>query len=1469
MTNVSEIRRFKCVTTFLFLFFVLTSGAPLSGQTTKDAVTDLHFHKFQPKVAPELAGQSATSQNQSEPVNGISAFAAQQMNALQQEKISRTPAQQKIDSNVLYTMRMLAGQPAAPGVAYLYTGVDLDANNNIVVDMVANVTDALLSKLSAAGAQVLYSNLSLRSIRAIIPPNKIESIAASPDVIFISPKQGSLNNRHDSFPNVPGLSGLHLAPGFARRAANVRQQLANAASTPGTPITWQGSVGTEGDLTHQALDARGSFGINGAGLKIGVLSDGVTSAALSQATGDLPPTCGGGVPAPCLTILAGQAGAGDEGTAIMEIIHDMVPGASLYFATADNSITSFAANITALQAAGCKIIVDDVFYFVESPFQDGQAAGVVSTSQGGVVTQAVNQAVANGVFYFSSAGNEGNLDGGTSGTFEGDFVSIAAASPLPTGNVNNFGSGNGFDTITSPGEQVVGLFWADPLGGSSNDYDLYLLNSTGASILGASTNIQNGTQDPVELIGSANVINNNRLVVFQNTGAQNRFFHLVLFRGRLMVATDGETHGHSAASGAYTVAATPAATSAGAPTPNGPFPGPFVSSNQIEFFSSDGPRKIFFNADSTAITAGNFSATGGSVLNKPDITAADGVSVTGVGGFGSPFFGTSAAAPAAASVAALVLSAKPAITAAQMKTALFSTAIDIMAPGFDRDSGNGIVMALPAVNSLGVTGAANPELATISASENPGNGNGVIEAGEGALLQIQLKNTGGLQPATGIFATLTSSTPGVLVTRPAVSPYADMAAGAGGESNLLPFTFTLPSNFPCGQLVNFTLTTNFSGNQTRDLNFSVQTGELTITNTLGSTPTLPSAVTFATGPQVNRINRNGVISACGTPKAFPGAITGSHTGDAYSVTACQAFCFKPELNAGAAGINLFESLYSPTYVPTSIGTNYLGDAGLSTNLQSFGVEVTANTNYTIVVSDVAGNPLPAPAPPNTYTLQIPTCVFNCNVNQLPVVAAHDVTVTAATIGGSANANVDNGSFDPQGGTLTLTQFPVGPYPQGATVVILTATDAQGASTQADATVTVTEPTPPTANLAPGVLTFTSQFVASASVSQAVSVMNSGQAPLHFSAAPAITGANAADFAIASGTTCATAAPVAGAGSCAVNVAFTPSAAGTRTATLVLADDAASTTQMVTLTGTGTLSPSTANLASTSLAFSAQVVGAASASQTATLSNAGEASLHFSAAPAISGVNASDFAIAAGTTCAAATPVAGSGSCVVKISFTPGAAGTRTATLTFADDAASATQTVALTGTGNDFSVSGPSAAVTVTAGQTAAFPITVMAGTGGFPATVTFAQSGAPKMGTTVSFSPAFGSPGNTTLMSTLTITTMPAKLVAGALGLPAQKVPPRQLPIPLWTIATAIVMVSLFQMSKTASRRSAACVVLATIVLLTGLGFAGCGSSSTAPTNTGVSTNPNATPAGTSTITVTVTSGTLAHSTPVTLTVQ
>lgn len=1029
----------------LLALLVAIVSSPLAGQTAK--TTDLQFHRFQPKVAPERAVSTSAASTQGASPSGISFTAAQQMQALQQEKGLRTPAQQKIDSNVLYTIRMMAEQPAAPGVPYLYTGVDLDSNDNIVVDMAANVTEPLLYQLNAAGAQVLYTNKALRSVRASIPPQQIEGIAASPDVIFISPKQGFMTRRVEMPGPVSPLMRWSTSPEFKQRAARVRQQLAAGLSVAGSPQIGQGSVETEGDLTHRAMDARGAFGVDGTGLKIGVLSDGVTHLALSQAQGDLPATCG---TPPCVTVLTGQAGSGDEGTAIMEIIHDMAPGASLYFATADNNIASFAQNVRNLRTAGCDIIVDDVFYFVETPFQDGQAPSVVSTSQGGVVTQAVNDVVASGALYFSSAGNEGNQDDATSGTYEGDFSGVAAGDPLPSGKVHNFGSTT-YDAITSPGFQVVGLWWADPLGGSNNDYDLYVLNSTSATILAASTNIQNGTQDPVELIGSANVINNNRLVVSQNTGASDLFFHLVLFRGTLAVSTAGETHGHSAASGAYTVGATPAAGPFSATSPTGPYPNPFDSTNLVELFSSDGPRQIFFNADSTAITSGNFSSTGGTILNKPDITAANGVSVTGVGGFGSPFYGTSASAPAAAAVAALVLAAQPTLTPAQMRTTLTSTAVDIMGAGFDRDSGNGIVMAWEAIDSLGVTGYANPQFGTITASENPGNGNGVIEAGEGARLEIPLKNTSGVLAATGITAALTFSTSLVYITQPNTSAYADMPVGSSGGNNLSPFTFTLDPTFPCGQTIDFTLTVTYTGGPQRALNFTVPTGMLEITNTLGTTPPALPGITTATGTQVGRINRNGVVGSCAAPKSFPGTITGSHAFDSYTFTACQAFCMEVGLNSDA-GINLYESAYSPSYDPSNIGTNYGGDPGLSGNTQSFSITTTAATPYTIVVNDVAGN-----TTANTYTIQIPACALNCNVNHLPVAVASDVTVIAANTGGTASASIDNGSSDPDSDTLTLTQTPAGPYAVGTTSVMLTVVDTKGATAQATANVTVVNP----------------------------------------------------------------------------------------------------------------------------------------------------------------------------------------------------------------------------------------------------------------------------------------------------------------------------------------------------------------------------------------------------------------------------
>jgi subtilisin family serine protease len=442
------------------------------------------------------------------------------------------------------------------------------------------------------------------------------------------------------------------------------------------------------------------FAVNGRSVTIGVLSDGVDSLARAQASGDLPRD---------VTVLAGQNGVGDEGTAMLEIVHDLAPSARLLFATGFNSIESFADNIRALRAAGADIIVDDIGYFVESPFQLGQASNVLAQYNGGAVSQAVNDVARSGALYFSSAGNSGNLNDGTSGVWEGNFANGGATtSPLPTGGtVHDFNPGS---TVTpynvfAEDTNVLTLFlhWSDPLGASGNDYDLYVLDSTGTQVIAKSNNVQNGTQDPVEgFTGQAQFnLRGIRFVIVKKSSASTRYLHLNTNRGRLQIGTDGQIYGHPAVPTAVGMAATPAGPAPAPATVQGPFPNPFSSVNVVERFSSDGPRQFFYTETGAPITPGNVVKGGGSVVPKPDLTAADGVSTQAdpQEAF-NPFFGTSAAAPHAAAIAALVKQANPALSSPQVLDAMRRTAIDIEAPGFDRDSGVGILDAYRAVSGV-------------------------------------------------------------------------------------------------------------------------------------------------------------------------------------------------------------------------------------------------------------------------------------------------------------------------------------------------------------------------------------------------------------------------------------------------------------------------------------------------------------------------------------------------------------------------------------------------------------------------------------------------------------------------------------------------------------------------------------------------------------------------------------------------
>ncbi|HQU85544.1 MAG TPA: carboxypeptidase regulatory-like domain-containing protein [Pyrinomonadaceae bacterium] len=891
----------------------------------------------------------------------------QQIAALDREKESRTPAQRKVDSRLLYQAKMERKQEIADGVPTLDTGIKVDYYGFVDVDISANVNEKLLSVLRGMSAEIIFSAPQYKSITARMPLAEVENLAARSDVYFIMPKQEAMTSNAENpqpikrpsrniFSSVSETSAADVlktnpAASFQQRAENVRNFLKSKLSAD-DQLT--GTVTSQADTTHRAALARTIANVNGTGLKIGVLSDGVTSLASRQATGDLPAT---------VTVLPGQTGTGDEGTAMLELIYDLAPGAQLYFATAFTSITSFAQNIRDLRTAGCDIIVDDISYFYETPFQNGQAGTVVSSTNGGVVVQAVNDVTVGsqaGALYFSSAANSGNKNDNTAGAWEGDFVDGGGTTaPIPLGNnVHNFGGGVTQNALTVAGRVI--LKWSDPLGASSNDYDLYILNSAGTTVNTSSTNVQTGTQDPLEDAGNRAV--GERIVIVKKVGAANRFLHLNTNRGVLSVSTNGTVYGHNAGLNTISVAATPSGPVTFDGVRFGPFPGFHTTANVVEQFSSDGPRRIFYNADSSPITPGNVSSTGGQLLQKPDLTAADGSSTT-TPGF-TTFFGTSAAAPHAGAIAALLKQSSPASTRTQIYNALTSSALDIEAAGVDRDSGAGIIMPLRAMVALGVPGPAFLENGTPAVTEI-GNGNGRLDPGESATMNIPLNNVG-LANATAVSAVLTTSTSGVIITNglaPSAVSYPNIAVPDGSGLNSAPFAFSLAGSFPCGGPINFTLTVTYAGGSTptQMVNFTVDTAAVsTINSTLDATaPPNGTGYTATTGTQTGRLNRNGSISSCAAPKATPALqdVTAGRRYDAYTYTASTSGCMTITLATtnNNLGNNIYLAVYGNAgYVPTAITSNYLADWGVTTaGLVTVSFNATAGQQFTIVVHEIA------------------------------------------------------------------------------------------------------------------------------------------------------------------------------------------------------------------------------------------------------------------------------------------------------------------------------------------------------------------------------------------------------------------------------------------------------------------------------------------------------------------------------------
>ena len=212
----------------------------------------------------------------------------------------------------------------------------------------------------------------------------------------------------------------------------------------------------------------------------------------------------------------------------------------------------------------------------------------------------------------------------------------------------------------------------------------------------------------------------------------------------------------------------------------------------------------------------------------------------------------------------------------------------------------------------------------------------------------------------------------------------------------------------------------------------------------------------------------------------------------------------------------------------------------------------------------------------------------------------------------------------------------------------------------------------TMQLEPAGMFYPFQVVGTTSSNQAITVENNSASTVT-SIAIATSGTNASDFTISSNSCTTSLAATTG---CSFYVSFTPGAAGSRVASITITDSAG--TQTVQLAGYGVTSTSSAVLVDSLLQYPTETIGFTSPNQSATFTNTGNSPLTItSVTPA---GDTSDFAIA--TSCPTTTKLAAFASCTVSATFTPTAAGKRTATAAIAYTGASGSPvTVSFSGTG--------------------------------------------------------------------------------------------------------------------------------------------------------------------------------------------
>ena len=413
-------------------------------------------------------------------------------------------------------------------------------------------------------------------------------------------------------------------------------------------ITHGNSIITQGDVIVRSNSIRQAFDATGRGVKVCVISNGAQSYADAQAAGELPDS---------LHILT--IGNGDEGTAMMEIIYDMAPEAELYFAAYGGNSDNFQDVVSMLAQLGCMVICDDVYFFNQPFFEDGDVA------------RHLKQVLAEypDLIYITVAGNFSILH----------YLDTARfIIPFAAGYLQDL-SGMDLPFVTleiPPGSRaIITLQWSEPFGKAAIDLDLVVIDDAG-SVLAMSDGIQNGTEDPFEHLV---VVNPGTVPLTAHLGVLYlgteplisdslylKFFirdqHPGLVSNPEIFTNQNAIFGHAAVPDIITVASVSA-----------------FSPDRITVDSSQGSALIMHPTRE--------------MRQKPDLSAPTNVDVSGAGNFPSSFPGTSAAVSHVAALVAQLASAFPDASRDEIKQALFAGATDLGIPGWNPVYGFGLANA--------------------------------------------------------------------------------------------------------------------------------------------------------------------------------------------------------------------------------------------------------------------------------------------------------------------------------------------------------------------------------------------------------------------------------------------------------------------------------------------------------------------------------------------------------------------------------------------------------------------------------------------------------------------------------------------------------------------------------------------------------------------------------------------------------